>query len=655
MAKLSGAEGRLRAGLEALESHDWSRAFELLSAADRTSPLPAEGLEKLADAADWAGQLDAHVDALERAYAAHSKDRNQRRAAMMAMRLAVAYSSRLEGPVASGWRARAERLLADEPECVEQGELAMRQGRSALGAGDPDGALVLLGRAIELALKFESRDLWAQAIHIQGKALILRGEVAAGLGLIDEVTAAAVGGELSPRVTGLVYCWTIAVCRDLADVTRAGEWTEAANRWCERQSISGFPGVCRIHRAELLRLRGALTKAEDEIRRACVELPNHSPAMAGYAFCELGEIRLRVGDLTGAEEAFRQGHQLGELPEPGHSLLLLARDNRVAALASITRALERRPWDRLFRARLLPAKVEITIAAGDLEGARAGVAELEQVTADFTSPVFRAAALVASGQLALTEGRAAEAAIALAKGVREWHEVGAPYEEAQAREALAGAQSATGDISGAELELGIARSSFERLGAVLDMRRVGSRLEAIAVRGNALAATSVRQAFMFTDMVESTSLLEAIGDQAWADVVRWHDQALRALIQQHGGEEVDHAGDGFFVAFPDARDAVDCACAIQRRLAAHRREHGFAPRVRIGVHAAAATRVGAGYRGSGVHQAARIAARAGADEILATASTASLLSGRVIRSDPRPVTLKGIARPVEVVTIEWRT
>ena len=160
---------------------------------------------------------------------------------------------------------------------------------------------------------------------------------------------------------------------------------------------------------------------------------------------------------------------------------------------------------------------------------------------------------------------------------------------------------------------------------------------------------------MFTDMVESTSLLEAIGDQAWADVVRWHDQALRALIQQHGGEEVDHAGDGFFVAFPDARNAVDCACAIQRRLAAHRREHGFAPRVRIGVHAAVATRVGAGYRGSGVHQAARIAAAAGADEVLTTASTVSLLSAGVIRSDPRPVTLKGIARPVEVVTIEWRT
>jgi len=639
--------------LEALESHDWSRAFELLSEADRTSPLPAEGLEKLADAADWAGQRDAYVNALERAYAAHSKDRNQRRAAMMAMQLAGAAD--WAGPVASGWGARAERLLADEPECVEQGELAMHKGHAALNAGDPDGALVLVGRAIELAIKFESRDLWAWAVHVQGQALIRTGEVVPGFGLIDEVTAAAVGGELSPLATGLVYCWTISVCRDLADVTRAGEWTEAAARWCERQSISFFPGICRIHRAELLRLRGALTKAEEEIRRACAELPNYSPSTAGYAFCELGEIRLRVGDLTGADEAFRQGHQLGHLPEPGHSLLLVARGDVVAALASIKRALESKPWDRLFRARLLPAKVEIAIAAGDLEGARASVAELEQVTADFTSPVFRAAALVANGQLALTEGRAAEAGIALAKGVREWHGVGAPYEEAHAREALAGAQSATGDMAGAELELEAARSSFERLGAVLDLRRVSSRLEAIGARGSALAATSVRQAFMFTDMVESTSLLEAIGDQAWADVVRWHDQALRALIQEHGGEEVDHAGDGFFVAFPDARNAVDCACAIQRRLAAHRREHGFAPPVRIGVHAAVATRVGGGYRGSGVHQAARIAARAGADEVLATASTAGLLSVGVIRSVPRPVTLKGIARPVEVVTIEWRT
>jgi class 3 adenylate cyclase len=654
VATLSGADGRLRAGLEALESHEWSRAFQLLSEADQRSPLSGDDLEKLADAADWAGQLDAHVNALERAYAAHSKDRNRRRAAMMAMRLARAYASRLAGPVASGWRARAERLLADEPECVEQGELALRRGGAAFTAGDPDGALVHLQRAIELAIKFDSRDLWAKAVHIQGQAMILRGEVDPGLSLIDEVTAAAVGGELSPSATGLVYCWTISVCRDLADVTRAGEWTEAANRWCERQSISGFPGICRIHRAELLRLRGALAKAEEEIRQACAELPSHSPEMAGYAFCELGEIRLRVGDLTGADEAFRQGHQLGELPEPGHSLLLLARGEAVAALASITRALESKPWDRLFRARLLPAQVEISIAARDLEGARAGVAELKQVTADFTSPIFRAAALVAGGQLALAEGRAAEAAIALAEGVREWHKVGAPYEEAQAREALALAQSATGDMVGAEFELETARSSFERLGAVLDARRLRSRLEAVGARGSDLDATSVGQAFMFTDIVESTSLLEAIGDNAWVDVVRWHDQALRALIQQHGGEEVDHAGDGFFVAFPGARPAVDCACAIQRRLAAHRREHGFAPRVRIGVHAAVATRVGAGYRGSGVHQAARIAARAEADEVLTTASTASLLPAGVIRSDPRPVTLKGIARPVEVVTIEWR-
>jgi SARP family transcriptional regulator, regulator of embCAB operon len=166
--------------------------------------------------------------------------------------------------------------------------------------------------------------------------------------------------------------------------------------------------------------------------------------------------------------------------------------------------------------------------------------------------------------------------------------------------------------------------------------------------GGALSPT-----FMFTDVVGSTNLLELIGDEAWHDLRAWHDQALRALFAEHSGEEVDHTGDGFFVAFPDASSAVLCAVAIQRRLQDHRREHGFAPQIRIGLHTAAAVRVGANYTGKGVHEAARIGALGGAGEIVASRQTVDGAAGSVPLSEPRAVRLKGIAEPVEVVTVQW--
>lgn len=159
--------------------------------------------------------------------------------------------------------------------------------------------------------------------------------------------------------------------------------------------------------------------------------------------------------------------------------------------------------------------------------------------------------------------------------------------------------------------------------------------------------------FMFTDVVGSTSLLEAIGDEAWQHLRAWHDGALRSLFSEHDGEEVDHTGDGFFVSFPDGGSAVRCAVAIQRRLSEHRREHGFAPQVRIGLHTAPAVRTKDSYTGRGVHEAARIGALGGAGEIVASRSTVADAAGSVSISPPRAVELKGIAAPVEVVTIGW--
>jgi len=168
------------------------------------------------------------------------------------------------------------------------------------------------------------------------------------------------------------------------------------------------------------------------------------------------------------------------------------------------------------------------------------------------------------------------------------------------------------------------------------------------------AAVRLTQTFMFTDIVRSTNLVEAIGDDAWADLLRWHDETLRTLFARHGGTEVDHAGDGFFVAFDTPAAAVDCAVAIQRTLVEHRRTQGFSPQVRIGLHAVEATRRGTRYQGKGVHQAARIAALADAGQIVASLDTARAAPSRFPMSEPRTMTLKGIAEPIQVVQIDWR-
>lgn len=162
----------------------------------------------------------------------------------------------------------------------------------------------------------------------------------------------------------------------------------------------------------------------------------------------------------------------------------------------------------------------------------------------------------------------------------------------------------------------------------------------------------VQKTFMFTDIVKSTNLVEALGDEAWGSLLSWHDQTLRALFAAQHGEELVTTGDGFFVGFESPDAALGCAVAIQRTLAEHRKAHGFAPQVRIGVHASSATQTGAGFSGKGVHEAARIAALAEGGEILVSRQTAAATRQAV--SEPRSVTLRGIVEPMEVVTVKWR-
>jgi class 3 adenylate cyclase len=218
---------------------------------------------------------------------------------------------------------------------------------------------------------------------------------------------------------------------------------------------------------------------------------------------------------------------------------------------------------------------------------------------------------------------------------------------------LARAARASGDEDGARLELGAAKATFERIGARLDARAAAAEL------GDTEAAPGPNEAhvtrtFLFTDIVNSTSLIGVIGDDAWRDLIRWHDDSLRSCIAEHGGEEIRHQGDGLVVSFGTPEQALKCAVAIQRKLADHRRTHGFAPPVRMGVHQTDAIQRGLDYAGVGVHEAARVGALAGAGQILVSRATLDASKTPFSASEPRTVELKGIATPVEVLTVAWK-
>lgn len=649
MNSTEALEERITAGRDAVAHRAWPEAYEAFRPAYASGGLDADQLELFAKAAWWVGRPAEATEAWERAYGKHVERGEKLRAALVAITLRRQYGAKLAKSVAQGWLNRAERLLEGEPESIAHGYVAIANGTLAWQRGELDHALSHLESATATAERLNDAKLRSWASMYRGMVLVGLGRVDEGWALLEDVSAAAVGNELGAYTTGVVFCNVISTCRDLADYGRASEWAEAATRWCERQSINGFPGICRVHRAEIMRLLGTWTEAETELRRATEELYDFSPMHAASAFHELGEVHLRMGNEDAAEEAFRQAQDIGQDPQPGRALLLLRQGKVDAAAASIRGSLADESWNRLSRARLLPTQAEIAWAGRDAKTAAAAADELDTIAADYPADAIVASAEWAHGLADLADRAPSTAAKRFRKARQLWRQIDAPYETARAGMFLGASLAADGDVDGAILELESARAAFDRLGAGPDSGTVDERLAELR-RG---AREVAERTFMFTDIVGSTALLEAIGDEAWEDLRRWHDDALRACIANDQGEEVDHTGDGFFAAFPDARSAIACAKDIQTRLAEHRREHGFAPQVRIGLHAADATRGGGGYSGKGVHAAARIAAIAGAGEIVASASTVAGVTDISV-SNERTVPMKGIAEPVAVVTVDWR-
>jgi tetratricopeptide (TPR) repeat protein len=428
---------------------DWNQAYDLLLEAQAGGRLTPADMPFLAEVAYAAGHLDVTIETWEAVHAEGVRTGDSVAAAGAAVRVAMhlLFDTALMAPV-RGWLSRAESLLEGEPETPVHAWLAVVRNYERMMAGDFESARRWARRAIEIG---SSADPAAAAVGrvAEARNLILEGEVRQGLALLDEAGVATVSGELDPLSTGIVYCELVCALQGLSLYDLAEEWTEAMERWRRRNAIGSLHGRCRVHRAEILRLRGSYNEAEKEALVACEELRPYLRREFGWPLNEVGRIRLRMGDIDGADEAFLAAQQAGWDPQPGLALVHLGQGNVALAVASVRDALENPllvpskelpPNSDLRRAPLLEAQVEIEIAAHNIDRARSAADELEQVADRFQSKALSASAALARGRVRLAQGRTEDAKRRFQEAAHLWDQVGAPYEASLARHGLAEAE-----------------------------------------------------------------------------------------------------------------------------------------------------------------------------------------------------------------------
>jgi tetratricopeptide (TPR) repeat protein len=477
---------------------DWAQAFALLLEADASSSLTQPELGFLAETAYASGHPDVTIEAWERAHADSLRSGDLLAAAAASVRVAMhlVMDTGLMAPV-RGWLQRAERLLEGTAQTPVHAWLAVVHNYERLLSGDFEAALHWAQRAIDLGTIHEPAAAAIGRVAL-ARSLIFRGDVERGVTLLDEAAVAALSGEIDPLTTGMVYCEVVCALQGVAQYDQADEWTQAMERWRHGHSVGGIHGRCRVHRAEILRLRGSCNEAEEEAQLACEELRPYLRRELGWPLCELGRIRFRKGDFQGAEEAFLEAHELGWDPQPGLALLHLVRGETARAAACVREALERPapvpskelpPNTQLRRIPLLEAQVEIEIAAGEVDRAERAAEELQRAATSFRSNALAASASLAEGRvrLARRDGEAARAAFEAA--VLQWSEIGAPYETALARMGLADALRLDDLEERALLELRAARATFERIGAMHQMDRAALACAEPALRRESVAST----------------------------------------------------------------------------------------------------------------------------------------------------------------------
>ena len=366
---------------------------------------------------------------------------------------------------AGGWLARGQRLVDELPgPSPVQGLLLIPDSLGKLYGGDPAGALQAFLRIAELGQQFHDKDLSALGLLGTGQATLMLGHPDQGLGMFDEAMVAVTAGELSPVTSGIIYCAVIGNCHLALDLERALEWTAALDRWCsERPDMVLFSGQCHGHRAELFVLHGAWAEALAAAAAARGLAEKGDPQARYGGYYQQGEVERLSGKLDDAEASYQQAGRTGYDPQPGLALLWLARGKAQQAQAMIRRAAA--AADIAVRRNLLPALVEIELAAADLDAARRGADELEGLARERPMPMVRALAGQAKGAVHVAAGDAAGAVRPLREAWLLWQELGVPYEAARCRVLIGTASRALSDEASAVMDFDAAHTDFLELGA----------------------------------------------------------------------------------------------------------------------------------------------------------------------------------------------
>ena len=443
---------------------DWPAAYDAYAAVPERTPEVVEGL---AESAWWLGRMDEAIRGYTEAHRLHLDASDLEAAARAAVLLSI--HTRLVGDAAqsAGWVGRAQRVLEELPECAAHG-YPLYLATAALTGTDLEAAEASARRMQDLGRRHDDPTLVALGVYYEGRVRIKQARVAEGLALLDEAMLAALSDELGPLWTGAIYCGLMDACNELRDLKRASEWTEATRRWSDPLPLASlYPGICRVHRAQVLQSRGAWAEAEQEALGACEDMAGVDVFAVADAYYEVGEVRRLRGDLAGAEQAYHQAHDHGRDPQPGIALLRLAQGRVPEALASIAAALAPGTGSRLERAPRHAAQVDIALAAGELDLAEASALEVAQTAEAFDSAGLRADAHRCGGAVMLARGRTMEALGALRMALNEWKQLDVPYEVARTRLLLAQAYAACGDTDAAGREDAAAQLCFDTLGVVV--------------------------------------------------------------------------------------------------------------------------------------------------------------------------------------------
>lgn len=454
--------------------------FSEITTSDHIGQRQPSELEEDAKVAFLIGKTEEGTGLLSRAHQEYIRADRVCDAARCAFWLGFTSLLNGDNAQANGWLARADRMLADQPDCVEKGYLLLPAGYRGVHSDNPAAAIAAFERAAEIGTRFRDADLTTLGLQGQGRALIRSGEVRRGVTLLDEAMIAVTAGEVSPLVAGGVYCSVIEACGEMFDLRRAQEWTSALEQWCATQpDVVPYRGHCRLRRAEILELHGAWTDAMEEAALANRSFNTNRPAGAAvYRIAELHRLR---GEFEAAEKSYRQA-ATWDRSQPGSALLWLARGDVEAANTAIRRELAE-VHEPGRRVRVLDAYMEIVLVAKDVDAARKASDELLLISKRYDAPLLYALSARALGSVLLAEHKSEAALAQLRDAWKLFDELNAPYEAARTRVQLALACRELKDENTATSELNAARTVFQQLGAAPDVARVESLLRKKAPPG----------------------------------------------------------------------------------------------------------------------------------------------------------------------------